>query len=245
MALRLCSARYPQRSSNHHHHHHQARARRPGLAAHKADVKEPGTTPPGMAGASLPSPLFNLPQPAGLTSNSRGQGPRMRRASTILPPMAGPTQAPQHPSPTAFQRFFASDWPRQIWFRSVQAGCVVAVIIKAEVWLHPRGPSLWLVPAVLLAIPVGWLLALPLGSIFIAPILAWRIRCNGGPFRRGDTARIISGPQRGLLTTVQIDLGDPSAWTPDDVDYQLNLLRVSRQHGTDLPRRAERGSEYL
>jgi len=151
--------------------------------------------------------------------------------------MAASPQAPQLPAPTVLQRFFASNWPLWIWFLSVQAGCIIALLRAAETPLHPRGLTIWLLAGVLFAILLGSLLALPLGSIVLPPIFAWRIRCNGGPFRPGDTVLIITGPHRGLVTTVYepsqgiavcIDLGGEAKRNFADDVSQLNLLRVPR-----------------
>jgi hypothetical protein len=94
---------------------------------------------------------------------------------------------------------------------------------------------LWLVAAVIVALPLGWMLGF-LGLTTIGPgifqVICW---WNGGPFQVRDSVHILAGRYRGRVATVyavweprgevRLDLGEPAAADYSDVISCLEICR--------------------
>jgi len=87
---------------------------------------------------------------------------------------------------------------------------------------------------VLIGIPIGLLLALFPGWLYIAPLLFERDRINGGPFKVGDTVQILAGPYKGRVGRVystwqgeslRVELGEKAKEDCKDIFSWGQLLR--------------------
>lgn len=118
--------------------------------------------------------------------------------------------------PTRAQLFFASAWPARIWFTTIPLLPAVAVGVTCAGFLHPFS-ALWdfvrFAWFVLLALLLGFFLAMFPGWFVIGPLYYSREKKNGGPFKTGDTVQILGGPHKGRISRVY------STW-------QGNTLRV-------------------
>jgi hypothetical protein len=118
--------------------------------------------------------------------------------------------------PTRAQLFFASPWPGRIWFTAIPLMVAAAVVVACADFLHPL--SAWwdfvrFSWFVLLALLLGFFLAMFPGWLIIGPLFYDRELKNGGLFKVGDRVQILSHPHRGRVSRVY------STW-------QGNTLRV-------------------
>ena len=118
--------------------------------------------------------------------------------------------------PTRAQLFFASPWPGRIWFTAIPLIVATAVAVSCAGFIHPL--SAWWDFArfgwfVLLALLLGFFLAMFPGWLIIGPFSYGREVKNGGPFKVGDRVQILSRPHCGRVSRVY------STW-------QGNTLRV-------------------
>ena len=96
------------------------------------------------------------------------------------------------------QYFFARDWPLKIWLTVFPLLCGAAVVRACEptpTLLREWRAILWLVGAVLLALPIGWFSAILVGVLVLGPLYYDRGLKNGAPFCPGDRVRILIGPR--------------------------------------------------
>lgn len=118
--------------------------------------------------------------------------------------------------PTKAQLFFASAWPGRIWFTAIPFSLAMAVGVWCAGFLHPLS-ALWdfirFAWFVLLALLLGFFLAMFPGWFVIGPLYCDREMKNGGPFKVGDSVQILRCPHKGRVSRVY------SAW-------QGNTLRV-------------------
>jgi hypothetical protein len=135
--------------------------------------------------------------------------------------------------------FFAEDWPVKIWLTAV---LVLFVLGSAFIfWPLLVSPTRWTDPflffgCVLLAVPLGWLVASLIGWFVIGPLYYDRGLKNGEPFHQGDTVQILTGPHRDRVVwvvnafehAVHVDLGEASE-DGEDVFASIEVLRVSSE----------------
>jgi hypothetical protein len=118
--------------------------------------------------------------------------------------------------PTRSQCFFASAWPSRIWFATIPLLLAFAVGLTCASFLDPL--AVWwdfvrVAWFVLLALLLGFFLAMFPGWLVIGPLFYDREVKNGGPFKVGDSVQILSGLHKGRVSRVY------STW-------QGNMLRV-------------------
>jgi len=87
---------------------------------------------------------------------------------------------------------------------------------------------------VVIALPIGFLLAIFPGWFIIGPLYAVRGQINGGPFKVGDTVQILAGPYKGRVTRVystwqgnslRVELGEKEKEDYKDIFSPGELLR--------------------
>lgn len=120
---------------------------------------------------------------------------------------------------TRIHYFYAQDWPIKIWFGFVLLFCVV-LAVRAS---HPTMAAmadwrvlLWLVATVVLALLLGFFMAILCGWLILGPLYYARLLKNGGPFKVGDHVEILYGPHRGRVVRVY------SLWQGDGVRVKLS-----------------------
>ncbi len=107
--------------------------------------------------------------------------------------------------PTKAQTFFASPWPGRIWFTTIPLLLALAVARACGSFLDPWASWWDLVRFawyMLLAILLGFFLAIFPGWLVIGPLFYDRELKNGGPFKVGDTVQILSGPHQGRIARI-------------------------------------------
>jgi hypothetical protein len=127
--------------------------------------------------------------------------------------------------PYAFQYVFAH------WMKIIPAVGAVAFASGIAIWCE--GFSLWLVLAMVPALPLGALI----GWMTLGPVI--HLVCgflNGAPYRNGDVVYILVRPHRGRVTTiydvwdtrgsVRVDLGEQARREVKDVFDDLEVCRV-------------------
>ncbi len=148
--------------------------------------------------------------------------------------------------PTPLQYFFARDWPRKIWM--VAAPLYIVFFIVRE--CHPTfslfmdwQAVFWLFCVALLALPIGFFLAILMGWFILGPLYFDRGLKNGGPFRPGDRVRILTGPHRDRIVvvyslwqgdSVRVELSEEEKKNYKDVFSPVQLLR-SRDSNQEIP----------
>jgi hypothetical protein len=96
--------------------------------------------------------------------------------------------------PSRSQYFLAQPWLINAWLVTGPTICVgVAVRASGASFdsLTNWASALWLVGVITLALPIGYLLAMVVGTVVLPPLFR---RCgvrNGAPFHKGDSVRIL------------------------------------------------------
>jgi hypothetical protein len=139
--------------------------------------------------------------------------------------------------PTRAQCFFASAWPGRIWFAAIPLLLALAVGRTCASFLDPFADwwdffrFAWFV---LLALLLGFFLAVFPGWFVIGPLFYDREMKNGGPFKVGDTVQILSGPHKGRISrvystwqgnTLRVELGAREKDEFKDIFSPAQLLR--------------------
>lgn len=130
---------------------------------------------------------------------------------------------------TIVQRFFAHGWPAKLWIAAWVLGSLFVVIDACEPTLalfSDVRALLSFAAAVVIAPLLGYFLALFVGCIVLPPVYELRERLNGGPFKPGDTVRILVGPYAGRITQVE------SSW--QGRAYRVNLGPEERESFKDV-----------
>jgi hypothetical protein len=114
---------------------------------------------------------------------------------------------------------------------------------KCETYQYPRilleplaswRDAVWFAWFVLLALFLGFTLAIFPGWFIIGPLFYDREMKNGGPFKVEDTVRILSGPQKGRISRVyatwqgnllRVELDEKATEDFSDVFSPMELLR--------------------
>jgi len=114
--------------------------------------------------------------------------------------------------PTLLARVFARD---DLILILASMGAVLAVVLVAyacNISLQMLGDwgFLWrFIVAILLAVPLGFLLTFLSAAFWGPPLAAFIVLLNGGPFKVGDRVQIIGGKHEGTITTVrELGLGN-------------------------------------
>lgn len=145
---------------------------------------------------------------------------------------------------TRIHYFYAGDWPVKIWFGFVLLFSVV-LAVRAS---HPTMAALadwrvllWLVAAVVLALLLGFFVAVMCGWLILGPLYYARLQMNGGPFKVGDHVEILYGPHRGRVVRVyslwqgygvRVELGEKEKETFKDVFGATKLLKAKDAEST-------------
>jgi hypothetical protein len=139
--------------------------------------------------------------------------------------------------PTRSQVFFASPWLGRIWFTAIPLLIAVAVGRRCAGFLNPLA-EWWdfvrFACFVLLGLLLGFFLAMFPGWFVIGPLFYDREIKNGGPFKVGDTVRILSGAHKGRIArvystwqgnTLRVELGAREKEEFKDIFSPAQLLR--------------------
>lgn len=149
--------------------------------------------------------------------------------------------------PTRAQYFFASPWPWRIWFTAIPLISAFTVGRICADFLDPFSGTwdfvrfAWFV---LLAVLLGFFLALFPGWLIIGPLFYGRELKNGGPFKVGDTVQILSGPYKSRISTiystwqgnsVRVVLDPKNKDELTDIFSPAQLLREERDEPDAIP----------
>ena len=140
--------------------------------------------------------------------------------------------------PTRAQYFFASPWPGRIWFTTIPLLLTLAVGRTCASFLDPLAAwwdfvrFAWFV---LLALLLGFFLAMFPGWFVIGSLYYDRETKNGGPFKVGDRVQILCGPHKGRVSrvystwqgnTLRVELGAKEKEEFKDIFSPAQLLRA-------------------
>lgn len=139
--------------------------------------------------------------------------------------------------PTKMQYFFASQWLERIWFLAVPVFFAYGIGKTCLTFLNPTG-SLWdlvqFVFYIIIAFLLGFFTSLISGWLIFGSINYGRELKNGGPFKVGDTVRILAGVHKDRITriysawqgnSVRVELSDKEKETFKDIFSPVELLK--------------------
>jgi hypothetical protein len=150
-------------------------------------------------------------------------------------------------NPTRAQYFFASPWPGRIWFTIIPLLFALLIGRVCTSFLDPF--SAWwdfvrFVWYVLLALLLGFFLAVFPGWLIIGPLFHNRELTNGGPFKVRDSVRILSGLHKDKISrvystsqgnTLRVELGPKEREELKDIFSPAQLLRQDSPQQGDSP----------
>ena len=136
------------------------------------------------------------------------------------------------------RQLVANDWPAKLCFFG--AVSVAVWFLCSQVSPPLRELTNWRVALGFIALCIAvimfaLLFALVLSAIFVGPVYQWQARMNGGPFRVGDTVRVIAGPEKGRVAKIyqlsqaasfRIDLGEDARARLTDIYAGYQVERV-------------------
>lgn len=113
--------------------------------------------------------------------------------------------------PNCLQYFFARNWLINAWF-----GACVLITTSTAVYmsgltldsLREFSAVFWLVIVLALGCCLGWFIAFPAGWFFLGPVYYIVGSLNGAPYGPGDKVRILHGPLRDRIATVNTAYND-------------------------------------
>jgi hypothetical protein len=127
--------------------------------------------------------------------------------------------------PTVFQRIFARDWVWTAGFLGFAVGLTLAIAMQAPDRTHT-----------LTVIAGGAAASAAVSWTLFKVLWFFRVRANGGPFRKGDLTQVIAGTYAGRQgyvydewqsrNQVRIRLDDSASKGAKDVFSQRQLIRV-------------------
>jgi hypothetical protein len=138
--------------------------------------------------------------------------------------------------PTFAQKLFATGWFWTGGFVGITLGFTLAVAMRG--FPEPRG--------MLALVPAGAMCGAVVGWVGLKTLGRFRMRKNGGPFRKGELVQVIGGSRGGTVTTVyeewptknrvRVDVGEEAAKAGKDIYSHLQLCRVPLAEPGTAPR---------